>query len=285
MGLVPPEFPKVAGFRIVARNGDSVEVDFPGRPGLAVWRQRFDAWLLDRAREAGATVHEGATMPHGTESRWLVAADGLHSRFGDGSPDAPLRIGFSTHARGIDVGDRVEIRFQKDGEIYLTPSGPHTNVAVLGRASRLRGAPGEAVVARLLGQPSIEATTPVLGMGPLGRRVSSVVSGNTILIGDAAGAPDPITGEGMALALRSALVAADGIARGDLSGYASWRLLEGRSARLLGRRLLQLSRFSGRVVRNLKRQPELGTRMMRVVAGEASVASLTIGFYLGILRP
>src|SRR5262245_27967285 len=134
MGLVPPRFPEVRGFRIVARNGDSVEVDFPGRPGLAVWREQFDAWLLDRAREAGVVVHEGLAMPAGVDARFLVAADGLHSRFGGGSPDRPLRIGFSTHAKGVDVGDRVEIRFRKDGEVYLTPSGPGTNVAVLGRA-------------------------------------------------------------------------------------------------------------------------------------------------------
>ena len=133
-----------------------------------------------------------------------------------GRPDRPRRIGFSTHVRGLDVGNRVEIRFHEEGEIYLTPGGDDTLVAVLGRAAVLRGLRGEDVVARFLGGAP-ELTAPVLGMGPLGRRVRDLVSGNVVATGDAAGAPDPITGEGMSLALRSALRLADAIARGDLA--------------------------------------------------------------------
>lgn len=285
MELEPPPFPRIAGFRIVARSGESVEGDFPEGHGLAVRRERFDAWLLDAARGAGVLVHEGEVLPPNIAARRIVAADGLHSRYGNGRPDRPTRIGFATHVKGIDVGNRVEIRFRRDGEMYLAPGGDATLVAVLGRAKRLRGQPGEKVIAHFLAGTPFELTTPVLGMGPLGRRVREVTLGNLVLIGDAAGAPDPITGEGMSLALRSALRLADAIARDDLVPYAAWRLREGALARTFGRRLLALSSISDRVVRKLKRRPDLMRRFMRIAAGLDETRALGFATWMRLLLP
>jgi len=59
----------------------------------------------------------------------------------------------------------------------------------------------------------------VLAVAPLGLRVGAVVSGDTLLVGDAAGAPDPVTGEGMSLAILSARAAAEAIVSGRPADY------------------------------------------------------------------
>jgi flavin-dependent dehydrogenase len=284
MGLEPPPFPRIFGFRLVARDGKQVEGDFPEGHGLGVRRERFDAWLLGRAQEAGVEVREGESFPNACDARWIVAADGLHSRFVTGRPDRPRRIGFSTHVRGLDLGNRVEIRFKKEGEVYLTPGDDDTQVAVLGRAAVLKGSSGKDMIARFLGgAPDI--TAPVLGMGPLGRRVRALVSGNVVATGDAAGAPDPITGEGMSLALRSAIRLADAIARGDPRSYAAWRLAQGAAARTIGRRVLAIAPFANRVIERLGRRPDFLRRFMRVAAGLDEPEALPLRAWIGLLIP
>jgi flavin-dependent dehydrogenase len=67
--------------------------------------------------------------------------------------------------------------------------------------------------------------SPPRAIGPLALQSRGVVAPGTLLVGDAAGFLDPFTGEGIALALRGALLAAevaeDHLARGaSLSGYA-----------------------------------------------------------------
>jgi hypothetical protein len=62
-------------------------------------------------------------------------------------------------------------------------------------------------------------STPLLASAPLGLEVPLVVAPGLLLIGDAAGAPDPITGDGMALAFASVVPAADAIVAGDLESY------------------------------------------------------------------
>jgi flavin-dependent dehydrogenase len=253
---------------------------FPDGHGLAVRRDRFDAWLLDQAREAGVVVHEGQTLPKDIDARRIVAADGLHSSYGEGCADRPLRIGFSTRVSGLEAGDKVEIRFRKDGEVYLSPAGQDTLVVVLGRASRLRGQSRESVLARFLGGAAFERTAPILGMGPLGRTVRNVVSGEVALIGDAAGAPDPITGEGMSLALRSAIRLADAIRKADIQTYARWRRREGAKARRLGRRFLAIGRVSDRVVGSLNRRPDLMGVLMRVMTGAQDLTAVSIANWI-----
>jgi flavin-dependent dehydrogenase len=272
MGLEPPEFPRVSGLRFVAPSGESVEADFPGGHGLVVHRERFDAWLVAKAREAGAEVREGSPAPAELEADVVVAADGLHSRFAEGEPDSPRRIGFSTHARGIDTGGRVEIRFRPEGEAYLAPCGDGTLVAALMRLESFRRLEDGDAVRALVGP--VETTTPVLATSPLGRFVPEVVRGNLLLFGDAAGAADPITGEGMSLALRSAPVAAEAIASGDLASYARWRLEEGDALRAFGRRLLSLARWADRVVPRLRRRPEALAELVEVAVGRRRLADV-----------
>ena len=64
---------------------------------------------------------------------------------------------------------------------------------------------------------------PVLGAFPLGSRVDRVSGPGWLLVGDAAGMVDPISGEGMSLALRGAELAAEAVADalGDASAHGA----------------------------------------------------------------
>jgi flavin-dependent dehydrogenase len=122
----------------------------------------------------------------------------------------------------------------------------------------------------------IEWTTPVLAAAPLGLRVPRVVDRNLLLIGDAAGAPDPITGDGIALALASVKPAADAIVSGDLLSYERTRIAMGRTADRLGRVLLAVSRAEGRIARALLRRPSLVPTFMDVALGRRAMNVSTV---------
>jgi len=63
-----------------------------------------------------------------------------------------------------------------------------------------------------------------------------------LLVGDAAGTPDPITAGGLALAFSATWLAAEAIVSGDLTLYERRRLDMGRRAHRLGRAMLWLGR-------------------------------------------
>ena len=113
----------------------------------------------------------------------------------------------------------------------------------------------------------MQLTTPVLAASPLGLRLPRVVDRGLLLIGDAAGAPDPITGDGIAMAMASVQPAADAIVSGDLASYERVRLAMGRNADRLGRLLLAVSRAEGRAAHALLRKQSLVTTLLDVALG------------------
>lgn len=251
-----PSAPRVRGLRFRA-GAESVDVDFPAGTGLVVRRDRFDAWLFE---QAGATPNVDVrpeTPYRGERAAMLVAADGARSRFHrqlPAAPDRPHRVGLSTHVAGFaGLGDRVEVIFHDEGELYVAPSGNgEALVAALfdyehfrpdGLTRLLRTLP--AVRDRAA---DVELTTPLLASAPLGLQVPRLVdaANRLMLVGDAAGSPDPITGDGMALALSSTASAADAIVDGDFRAYERLRQAKGRKARRLGRLMLGLSRTERR---------------------------------------
>jgi flavin-dependent dehydrogenase len=278
-----PAAPRMRGLRFVV-HGHSIDADFPDGFGLVVRRDRLDGWLLERA---GATpnvdVRLGARYRPGGD-RMVVGADGKRSMFHRQLPAhaaASPRVGLSTHAGGIEgLGDRVEVFFHADGELYLAPTGDGEAMvaALLPRASfrrdgiqhLLRAIPELRARAR-----RVEFTTPVLACSPLGLRVPRVTAPGLLLIGDAAGAPDPITGDGISLALTSALPASDAIISGDLDAYARLRRERGRTADRLAALLLRLSQVEGRAATTLLRRPALVPTLLDVAVGRRSLGLAT----------
>lgn len=177
-----------------------------------------------------------------------MAADGLHSplraRLGLELPGrGPRRYGLRRHYPVPPWTDFVEVHWAADGEAYVTPVGDGlVGVAVL--SSRRRGYPEHLAdfpdLAERLRAPAV---TPVRGAGPLRQRVRTRVAGRVLLVGDAAGYVDALTGEGVSLALSSARVLVGCLRAGAAESYeTAWRRLS-RRHRLLTTALVGTRRF------------------------------------------
>ena len=181
-------------------------------------------------------------MAAGVRAKWLVAADGLHSpvRRSVGitaTAGTPRRYGVRWHYRVPAWSEFVEVYWSRWGEAYVTPVEPDlVGVAILsgGRpdlawfprlAEHLQGAGSQVV-----GQPR--------GCGPLRQVVSRRVAGRVLLVGDAAGYEDALTGEGISLAVKQAGAVVNAIVDDAPSSYeAEWQRVT-RNYRLLTRGLV-----------------------------------------------
>lgn len=233
------------------------EAPFRDRTGLGVRRTVLHTALARRAAELGVRVLPGridgvrqspeAVTAAGFSARWLVAADGLHSQvrraLGLDLPDhRPRRYGLRRHYRLKPWSPFVEVHWSRCGEAYVTPVADDlVGVAVLstarcGYATHLDRFPE--LAARLLEGMTI---TAVRGAGPLRQRVRGRVAGRVLLVGDAAGYVDALTGEGIALALASAEAAVRCLRAGRPQAYErAWRRLS-RRHRLLTEALVRVS--------------------------------------------
>lgn len=267
-----PDAPQVRGLRFVIQ-GNAVEADFPAGHGLVVRRDRFDAWLLDRAAATPNVDVRRGTPFRQDDATMVVGADGKRSMFHRRLPAHPTgrqRVGLSTHMAGIDgSGDRVEVFFHDGCEIYIAPSGPDESlVSALFHRSTFRR---DGIRHLLSTIPELRArsrrarqVTPLLACSPLGLRVPRITAPGLLLVGDAAGAPDPITGDGIALALTSAAPAADAIVTGNLGAYATTRSRMGETADRLASLLLRISTVRGSLASVLLRRPALISTLVEV---------------------
>lgn len=228
-----------------------VEARFRAGPGLGVRRTSLHAALAARAENLGVErvrtqVREvfqdadGVTAG-GRSARWLVAADGLHSvvrrELGvQQVASGPARFGLRRHFAATPWTDHVEVYWSRHAEAYVTPVGADlVGVAVLARAGigydeALAGL--GALQARLRGADPV---TELRGAGPLRQRAAAVRKGRVLLVGDAAGYVDALTGEGLATGFASARAAVRSIAAGRPEQYSpAWAGATRRSRLLTG---------------------------------------------------
>lgn len=256
----------ITGIRYVHQHR-SVTADFRGGPGRGVRRTDLHAAMSEAARAAGVHMVRGA-MAGLTQSSsavqvrlagsgspievgYAVAADGLHSptrRLLGLHRDArgPRRHGLRQHFRVAPWSDHVEVHWGADSEAYVTPVGDDlVGVAVL--TAQRRGWHQElarfpALLDRIDGA---EAVTGVRGAGPLRQRVSARALGRVLLVGDAGGYVDALTGEGLAVGLAQAAVAIDSIAAGRPERYPWAAAGVSRSSTILTAGMLAATRTHG----------------------------------------
>ncbi|MFE3453142.1 NAD(P)/FAD-dependent oxidoreductase [Nonomuraea sp. NPDC059194] len=257
---------------------------FGGASGRGVRRTALHAALSARAAELGVPVVTGritrvrqdtrGVEAGGLRARWLVAADGLHSplrqslRLGLRDP-RPHRYGLRRHYHVAPWSDFVEVHWSGRAEAYVTPVGDDlVGVAVLS-AERRHYDEHLAAFPDLRRRLTGPAATPVKGAGPLRQRVRSRVAGRVLLVGDAAGYTDAITGEGVSLAALSAQALVGCLAAGRPQDYErAWRRLS-RTHRLLTGALLGVARSpcaARLVVPAAARLPALFTTVVRTLA-------------------
>jgi flavin-dependent dehydrogenase len=196
-----------------------VEARFRQGPGLGVRRTVLQQALHERLASLGVPVlqrrveaisqNDQSVTAAGVTARYLAAADGLHSpirrQLGLArSAGASVRRGLRRHYQVAPWTELVEVYWSALGEAYVTPvSDGLVGVAIL---TSERGSYDSHLAAFPLLRRRLDeadAATPVLGAGPLRQRVRGRVAGRVLLVGDAAGYVDALTGEGIAVALRT----------------------------------------------------------------------------------
>ena len=318
---------------ITYRHGDhQVSGRFPGgRLGLGVRRLRLDVLfhravleqegvrVLQARMESVEVDDEGVTVTcgdHVLRAEVVVGADGLNSQVRrqgglQSRRRGRLRYGGNYHLELPEDRPklhRVEVHFSEGCELYLTPVAPRElGVAILCEKGLAKSLAGDRLGGlRRLAEacPSwprelVEARTISEGFfcGPLRQEVSCVVADRMALVGDAAGFLDPITGEGLSIALVSAELLAgvlvEALDRGDLSAeslrpYAAARRAGIRDALLLTEVILWWVRtplLPAYVVRNLARRPEVFEKMLAVAAGSGGLGSLGLKELRGLALP
>lgn len=257
LGVAPSPAQPFVGirYRLAGAAERYADGDFPGAPGLGVQRTVLSGALADRVaatavtrlvgrvtavqqdadgvRLTGPGLGSGRDTGPGAGLRcgYLLAADGLHSplrRLLDldaPPPRRPGRFGLRQHFAAAPDSPRVEVWWAEDCEAYVTPVAPdRVGVAFLFRrpqsvAGLWRRFPH--LADRIAGAA---ATDRVRGAGPFEQRCRARVRGRALLVGDAAGYLDPLTGEGVALGLATAEAAVACVRAGDPAAYArAWR--------------------------------------------------------------
>ena len=228
---------------------------------LALSRSVLDAILVDRLRAlpvdlregvrvrdlviegdrvAGVDAVDGAGRSETIRAPLVVGADGRASvvahRLGCRRPHRLRRIALVTYVAGLaDCRDVGEIFVDPPDYAILNPLAPDrvnmSLVVPLAHLAPWRGRLATFFAARVKQLPHLarriagaERVAAVEAMGPLAYQVTPPRHGGVLLVGDAAGFYDPLTGEGIFSALRGAELAAATAARaltgGDVSAPA-----------------------------------------------------------------
>jgi flavin-dependent dehydrogenase len=118
----------------------------------------------------------------------------------------------------------VEVHWGPHGEAYVTPLGPDLVGIALLTARRVPFETQLADFPELLARLAPEtAVTTVRGAGPLRQKARTLFHGRVLLVGDAAGYIDALTGEGLSLALTGAEALVGNLRRGTPGRYeAEW---------------------------------------------------------------
>lgn len=204
-------------------------------------RSVFDTLLLERATACGATRldgwtaagirPDGVTIVSGEESRDLSAravagAWGRWGRFDQTLGRAFVRerahrsFGFKRHYRAGAPSSSIDLYAFRGGYLGVNQvEGGITNICGLVQADRLSGHKGrwEAFVESIrASSPALDALFAAhepaqeqfLSSDPVIFRARSAVERGIFMVGDASGIIDPLTGNGMAMAVQSAFLAA-----------------------------------------------------------------------------
>jgi len=288
--------------RCLFESGDGERVDVPlARPVAVAARAELDAWLLRRAVEAGAVHVARRVVSVDASGRVGIAGEG--SRVfdvvvgGDGAgslvrrtflaptPAARRFMAAGWYARGDSP---MAVRFTPGlrGYLWLFPRRDHVGVGI---CAPLGSVPTRAMLDRL--ESEVARSHPALLDGretPYAHTIPSpspdpgslleAAGARWALVGDAAALADPITGEGIYYALRSAEILHERLASGGSPTAYAERLADEvgaelcRAARLYDR--FYAPGFARRMVAYASRSPAVRTVLGDLVLGDQGYGGL-----------
>ncbi|MFQ6101212.1 MAG: geranylgeranyl reductase family protein [Anaerolineae bacterium] len=321
LGEWASRFPAPEVGRMTSPDGQVLDVHLKAGDGYCygrtIPRRLLDARLAQAAMEAGVRLVEGARVRSVEQAdgyKTRIIADGLEVAaemviLADGSHAAVTRrLGLAQGSPGIvairqyfagDIGPpgRMEIHFQQGivpGYTWLFPMGDgHVNVGAGTFTWRVRrgGVPLREVLARFVSDPAAtegrlaraEPAGPVRGH-PLRTRLcdTHTYAERVLVVGDAAGLVNPLSGEGIAPAMESGeLAAAHALAALEAGDFSARALApysqalharygaDQRAARIV-RLMLSTPRLLNRVFRRLRRDWDLAVLIAHIIIGHKS---------------
>ncbi|HET7266178.1 MAG TPA: NAD(P)/FAD-dependent oxidoreductase [bacterium] len=309
----PLAFPRRNGWALRRAVLDQLLLDHAGRAGATI-HDATRLTAIESGRRNIRIVVERGGRQESYATRLLVGADGLRSTVarvaGMGVPVRHGRYTVGAYLGGlapVDGGpERATPETRAWGEIHLRQDGycgvAHlanglANVTIAVRRDAVRAWHGDLEAGYrswLRGCPGLrdrlhraERVGPLITVGPLGYYRRRAARGRILLVGDAAAHLDPMTGQGVYLALRGAEMCAAAAAEAlDRAGVPSpWAYTLAR-ARAFGpvftaARLVQVLAFRPAVVRRaaaqVTRDPDLGRRLIGVIGNTDGVG--------GVLHP
>ncbi|HMF85011.1 MAG TPA: geranylgeranyl reductase family protein [Nitrospiraceae bacterium] len=235
----------IYGIQFSFRGADSLFLDSSSPIAYMVMRDRFDHFLVEKARRAGTEVHEGEPvtccrqLPDGIEvttdrgrylAKVLIGADGANSLVAQqlfpgrksrrmATLESEIPIGSAPHYPGTGRA-LIDIGATPAGYAWIFPKQERLSIGV----GDLRGglASPKKIFDRFVRDE--KGLTPWKVPQPIGhplplfsehseanRESVGLVSGRALLVGDAGHLVDPLFGEGIYYAIRSGQLAAESI--------------------------------------------------------------------------
>jgi flavin-dependent dehydrogenase len=235
-----------------------------GMRALAITRRALDGWLVEQAIAAGARFEGGVTVRgplvddvagvpvvrglaldrrgHTGTLRMpgvmTIAADGRRSTIARavglaGRPSAPRRWAYGTYAERVaGLADEGEMHIRHGWYFGIAPVETDlANICLVRKTPAAKRRPIDVVRDAIAADPLLRARfgearidERVRVLGPLSAEASSPGMPGLLLAGDAAGFVDPMTGDGVHLALTGAVLAAKAtlhaLETGDVYGAA-----------------------------------------------------------------
>jgi menaquinone-9 beta-reductase len=265
--------------------------------GSGIRRLELHSLLVERCRQLGVRlawstrVNVAGKQPLLLNNepcvyRYAIGADGQSSRvrlaIGVGQGKIlSRRFGTRCHYRVQPWSRMVEVHWGDLGQAYITPVGAEeVCVATVARE------PGTGMEAVLAGLPVLRAhlegaaeLSRVRGALTTTRKLRRVTAGNVALTGDASGSADAITGEGIGLSFRHALLLAEAIAVDNLAIYEAGHPLIQRMPHLMSRVMLRMDAWPWlreRAMSVLSGQPQLFAHLLAVHLGERSLGDFLL---------
>ncbi|HEX4021714.1 MAG TPA: FAD-dependent monooxygenase [Acidobacteriaceae bacterium] len=289
------------GIRFVDKE-QSVEAYFPQGVGRGIRRMLLHDFLHQHAARLGVQFH-WATQVLGVQehvvqagqkqirSRWIVGADGMHSRIRkwanlESGKRLSRRIGIRQHFKVSPWSRFMEIHWSSRGQAYVTPiSEQEVCVVLMSRECFSSITDVFPLFPELaLRLCKAERSSSERGSLTAGRTYDRVCNDHTALIGDASGSVDAIVGEGLALSFLQARALSAALKQGDLTLYERAHRQIRRVPTFMSQSMLLMDRFDmlrRKTLSSLHHNPQLFAQMLSVHVG---VAPLTVWGRAGILN-
>ena len=307
-GIFASDLPRKSIERITIYFGDKTSVSVsPQQPLAVLSRRELGKYLMDEAEKAGVSILRSritqiepmaqgwkvSARDKSVQSDFLIGADGATSlvrrTVGTAFQPEELCVTLGYFIPG-DFPPHMKIYFVPsfEGYIWSFPRPQHTSYGLITRShpgwtSRAKELLSNFIIADL-GSDVLEHaefySAPVPCLGPASWKNNAIAGARWALVGDAAGLADPITGEGIHFAFKSAEILSETIERPDQYAAKIWHEI--------GRELARASRmykrfyrghflggdFRKRTVQFSRRSRTLRTILGNLIAGNQSYLNL-----------